>query len=139
MKADHRTTFLTDRRPCTTLRGVPPGAEHETSIAPQMHVVLRGVFVPTMRLGRLRVGDVEIPFETVSDLPPRIYRPRINTAPLAEQLRATGVLKIAPLTIPAAMLVTVTLRNETASAVKPRASLILDGSCKMTIVLVEFP
>jgi hypothetical protein len=120
MKHDNRTAFITDWRPDTALQSVPPGAEHEIPIAPQMPVVLRGVLVTAMRLRRLRIGAVEIPFETTSDLPPRIYRPRI-----AEQLRAIGVLEVDPLTIPAALLITVTLCNETTSAVKPRAALIV--------------
>jgi hypothetical protein len=129
-----RTTTITDWRVRDEdLPDVPPGGEHDRAITPQKHVVLCRIVVRDLRLVRLQVGEVEVPFELDSeDGALRTYRPACQRrgVPLSTLIAALVRAGAHPTSsdeigIPAALDVRVTLRNDTDAPARPRAALLV--------------
>lgn len=97
------------------LPDVPPGEEVERVFTPQTHVRLCQILVQSLRLIRLQVGNVSVPFklEVVEDLL-RTYE--------STMFRAVLTSEIAVL---AGMDVRLTLRNVDSTPAKPRATLFV--------------
>ena len=146
-----RTSVITDRTPEKDLPDVAPGEEAERAIASHKFIVLWRIRVRDLVLARLRIGEVEVPFELeklseaqgqVTDGPLRIYKPRgLDDDALKKKLISTGAavvaqdaIAVAPaLEVPGGVVdvdahntqIRVTLRNEGTATVKPRIALVV--------------
>ena len=113
---------ITDwRTPNEDLPDVLPGEEYEYAIQPQKNVTLCRILIHDLhpvhglRLVRLQIGNVEIPFKLASaDGPRRAYQP---TKPRTE---LTAEIPLLP-----GQEVRLTLRNDGDVSAKPRAALLV--------------
>ena len=139
-----RMSLVTDwRTRDEDLPDVLPGEEYERVITPQKHVTLCRILVNGLHLVRLQIGAVEeVPFRLMGvDGRRRGYSPRIDLVPrrddddslrsCAAREKLLQIQSIPQPTVPdevailAGVNVHITLRNERAVPVKPRAALLV--------------
>ena len=111
------------------LPDVPPGGDHECLSRPQKFILLCRIVVRNMTLVRLKIGDVEVPFELEdTNDTVRRYRPKdLDDAGLKKQLVVTGaaVATHDSIAIVPGLEIRALLRNEGALPAKPRAALLV--------------
>jgi len=111
-----RLSAITDwHTPEDALPDVLPGDMYEHGITPQKRITLCRVLVRDLHLAHLRIGNVEISFKLENaDGPLRTYQPTLRRTDLVTELQVL-----------AGQDVRVTLRNDGALPVKPRAALLV--------------